>query len=119
MAEIDEYNHPQPGIALLRPHEDFYETAHPTPADVYLLVEVALTSLRADQREKVPLYARAGIRELWIVNLPDGIVEVYREPSIGGYREIVKLEPGSRLSISAFTDIELSIDEVSRVLTAG
>jgi Uma2 family endonuclease len=74
---------------------------------------------RADQREKVPLYARAGIRELWIVNLRDGLVEVYREPSTDGYREIVKLGPGSRLSISAFTVIQLSIDEVSRVLTAG
>ena len=117
--EIDEYNHPQPDIALLRPRDDFYETAHPTPADVYLLVEVALTSVRADQREKVPLYARAGIRELWIVNLRDGIIEVYSDPSTDGYRGISNLEPGSRLSISAFTDVELSIDETSRALTAG
>ncbi len=112
--QIDEYNHPQPDIALLRPREDFYETAHPTPADVYLLVEVALTSLRGDHQEKVPLYARSGIRELWIVNLREGLVEVYREPSEDGYLRILKLAPGASLSVEAFTDVVLPVGKLIR-----
>lgn len=109
---IDNYNHPQPDVALLRPRADFYAVEHPGPEDAFLLVEIALTSLRADHQAKVPMYARAGIPELWIINLPDRLVEVYREPSQSGYRRIDKLGPGERLSIQAFPDVSFSVDDV-------
>ncbi|MFM8332583.1 MAG: Uma2 family endonuclease [Candidatus Methylumidiphilus sp.] len=78
---------PQPDIALLRYREDFYRHAHPGPEDILLLVEVADSSLRFDQDIKLPLYARHGIPEVWIVDLGHQLVEVYRRPADGAYLE--------------------------------
>ncbi|MGE0827292.1 MAG: Uma2 family endonuclease [Candidatus Binatia bacterium] len=61
---LDLHSEPQPDIALLRPRADFYRSAHATPADVFLIVEVADTSLAYDTQIKLPLYARYGIPEV-------------------------------------------------------
>ncbi|MDQ3917533.1 MAG: Uma2 family endonuclease, partial [Acidobacteriota bacterium] len=60
---LDDFSEPQPDVALLRWREDFYRHAHPTPADVLLVVEVADTTVESDRQVKIPLYARAGIPE--------------------------------------------------------
>ena len=66
----------QPDVMLLRPREDFYAAGHPQAADVLLLIEVADTTLRLDRRvEKIPLYARAGVREVWLVDLTTARLE--------------------------------------------
>ena len=69
----------QPDVTLLRPRADFYTRGHPTPADVLLLIEVADSSLARDRRVKMPLYARAGIREAWLVDLIGDRGEVHRD----------------------------------------
>jgi Uma2 family endonuclease len=71
---------PQPDIALLRYREDFFRLAHPIPEDIILLVEVSDTTLRYDKEIKLPLYARHGIPEVWIVDLEHGRLEVYHNP---------------------------------------
>src|SRR5205823_12244048 len=71
---------PQPDVVLLRPREDFYRRPGPTPADVLLLVEVSDTTLAYDRGRKLPLYARARIPELWIVDINAGAVETFRTP---------------------------------------
>ena len=63
---------PQPDLMLLIPRDDHYDYGHPRAADVLLLVEVADSSLDYDMNTKVPFYARAGIREVWIVDLAIG-----------------------------------------------
>lgn len=78
---LDEYSEPEPDIALLKRRDDYYARSHPTPEDVFLIIEVAETFAEYDRRIKLPLYARAGIPEVWLVNLPERIVEVYSEPS--------------------------------------
>jgi Uma2 family endonuclease len=83
---LDEHSEPQPDIAVLRRRDDFYRSAHPAPADVLLLVEVSDTTLEYDRQVKLPLYARAGVPEVWIVNLPDERVETYSDPSGGAYQ---------------------------------
>lgn len=83
---LNELSEPQPDIALLRPREDFYAAAHPGPADVLLLIEVADSSLEYDRGVKLPLYARHGIPECWLVNLERGVINRCREPSDDGYR---------------------------------
>ncbi len=82
---LDDFSEPQPDVALLRWRDDFYRGAHPTPADVLLVVEVADTTVVTDRTVKVPLYARAGVVEVWLVNIPDGQVEVYSDPSGDSY----------------------------------
>jgi hypothetical protein len=82
---------PQPDLALLQPRADFYEPAHPGPADVILLVEVADTTQRYDRQVKLPLYARHGVPEAWLVDLEENAIEVFREPSADGYRHAERL----------------------------
>lgn len=83
---LDDYSEPQPDVALLRWRDDFYRRAHPTPAEVLLVIEVADTTVDSDRRIKLPLYAKAGIREAWLVNLPEEKIELYAEPSDGAYQ---------------------------------
>lgn len=75
-------------MVLLKPKADFYASNHPTPDDIYLVVEVADTTLEKDRSLKIPIYAKAGIQECWLVNLIDQNVEVYTEPSPKGYRNM-------------------------------
>jgi Uma2 family endonuclease len=103
---------PQPDIALVRPRDDFYAGAHPGPEDVLLLVEVADTSLRYDRLVKVPLYARMGIREVWVVDLDDGSVEVHRQPSPQGYGEVQRLRRGQRLAPLALPEVEIAVEDL-------
>ena len=78
---IDRYNEPQPDVVLIRPREDFYGVRHPRPDDVVLLIEVADTTVRYDRNVKVPIYARSGIPEIWIVDLNKEVIHIYRGPS--------------------------------------
>ena len=82
---LDDSTEPQPDVMLLEERDDFYASNHPRPEDVLLLIEVADTSVVVDRGHKLPLYALSGIREVWIVNLPEQCVEVYTEPSGEGY----------------------------------
>jgi Uma2 family endonuclease len=78
---------PQPDlIVLTRPDEEF--DANPTPSDLRLCVEVADTTLAYDLSVKAGLYARAGILEYWVVNLPERKLHVHREPVNGTYQTI-------------------------------
>ena len=107
-----EQSEPQPDLTLLRPREDFYEAALPGPEDLFLVVEVADTSQDYDRGIKIPLYARAGIPEAWLVDLKARVVEVYRDPSLGGYRTCQRLGPGDTLSPLAFPDVGLPVEAV-------
>jgi Uma2 family endonuclease len=99
-------------VVLLRPRDDFYARSHPRPEDVLLLVEVADTSVDTDRRIKMPLYARAGIGEVWLLDLPAERVEIYREPAATGYRETRTLARGQGLSPQAFPDLALVVEDL-------
>jgi Uma2 family endonuclease len=81
----------QPDIAILRWRDDFYESAHPGPEDILLVVEVADTTARYDRKIKVPLYARHGIPEVWLLDLQQQVLEIYRNPEQGKYQHIEHL----------------------------
>lgn len=91
---LDAYNEPEPDLTLLRPRADGYRASHPNAADVLLLVEVSETSLAYDRTIKLPLYAKFSVPEVWIVDLPGGAVEVYREPKDGAYALRERLTEG-------------------------
>ena len=109
---IDVYNEPMPDIALLHPRKDFYAAGHPTPTTTFLVIEVADSTLSYERHIKVPLYARAGIPEVWVVDLVARRVEVYRSPSPEGYRDIRIANPGDRLTPVAFPDVSLAVEEM-------
>lgn len=77
---------PQPDLALLKPRDDDYSRSHPVAADVLLAIEVADTTLAFDVGTKVPLYARCGIPELWVVDIEGKTMRIYREPGASGYQ---------------------------------
>ncbi|MBT9166006.1 MAG: hypothetical protein DDT25_00670 [Chloroflexi bacterium] len=97
---LGERSEPQPDLASLRPCPDFYSPAHPGPEDILLVIEVAEASADYDRGIKVPLYARGGILEVWLVNLEGEATEVYQSPSPEGYHEMetLGLRPGAGLT---------------------
>jgi Uma2 family endonuclease len=105
---LDEHNEPEPDLALLKPRPDFYATAHPTPPDVLLVVEVADTSLGYDRGTKLPLYARHGIPEVWIVDVTTDTILVSRDPTPSGYRTAWTVGRGDRIAPLAFPERELA-----------
>jgi Uma2 family endonuclease len=110
--QLSDDTEPEPDLAVLLPRDDFYTTAHPLPADVFLLMEVGDSSFLADRRAKLPRYARAGIRESWLVNLEVGQIERHTNPDPSGYREVVTVERGQRLASTVITDLTLDGDQV-------
>jgi len=95
-----------------RPRADFYTSAHPGPQDVLLVVEVAEPSADYDRQIKLPVYARAGIPEVWLVDLAQEHVELYRAPSPDGYRDVRVLPRGERVAPAAFPNLELPTDDL-------
>lgn len=105
---------PQPDMALLVPRPDCYAASHPGPQDVLLVVEVADSSVGFDRHTKIPLYGRAGIREAWLVDLTEGQITVYRQPTTSrrGYRDVQDSTRGMALAPLAFPDLRLTVEDV-------
>ena len=110
---LDDISEPEPDIAILRPRADFYMTAHPGAADVLLVIEVADTSLAYHLGTKVPLYARHGIPEVWVIDAATRHTRVFRRP-VGnggtgpsggsGYAEEMFVEPHEAVSCAGVVD---------------
>jgi Uma2 family endonuclease len=88
---LDDTSEPEPDIAVVRGRITDFGSRHPDSSEVELLVEVSDTSLDRDRKFKAPLYARAGIPELWILDLGARKLELYREPAKDGYRAVTIL----------------------------
>ena len=110
--DLGEYDAPEPDVALVRPRADEYATAHPTAAEVLLVVEVSDSTLTYDRSTKMPLYAAAGIREAWLLNLQARRLEVYREPGRDGYAVSRVHRPGERVAPQAFPDLECGVADL-------
>jgi Uma2 family endonuclease len=99
---------PQPDVVLLAPRADFYTSGLPEPRDVRLLIEVADRALPYDRRTKLPLYARAGVTEAWLVDLEADRVEVHREPADGRYRVVREPRAGEPFAPLAVPDLAVT-----------
>ncbi|HET9765457.1 MAG TPA: Uma2 family endonuclease [Thermoanaerobaculia bacterium] len=110
-ARLDDLNEPEPDLCLARPRADLYSGAHPGPADVLLLIEVADSSIGYDRGIKLPLYARSGIAAVWILDLGRRLVEAYSGPSPDGYLERRTLRSGDRLEIPG-TDVSIDAGQL-------
>jgi len=103
---------PQPDLMLIRPRADYYRSAHPRPADVLLLIEVADTTLRFDRETKLPLYARHGVPEAWILDLDAERLEVYREPGAGSYHRKLERSGSDSIAPLALPTVTLEIQTI-------
>ena len=110
--QLDAHSEPQPDLMLLRPCPDDYMRRHPVAREVFLLVEVADSSLDYDKESKLPAYARAGVAEVWIVNLSEEWIEVFREPNFLGYSSKTLLGVGSKARPERFPSMALDVREL-------
>ena len=101
---------PEPDLALLR--RGSYRSGSPRPDDVLLVIEVAESSLRYDRTRKLQLYARAGVRDYWVVSVAGEWIEVYRSPEADSYRERRRAGVGERIAPAVFADVTIDVGEV-------
>lgn len=109
---LNNTSEPQPDVALLKLRADFYEAAHPRPVDCFLLVEVGDSTIDYDREVKIPLYAQSGIIEVWLIDLNGEAIEVYRQPGVNGYQYRSRFVRGQNLTVGAFANVSLTVDEV-------
>jgi Uma2 family endonuclease len=107
---LDEHTEPQPDLTVLRTRD--YRRSLPGPGDVLLLIEVSDTTLSYDRGVKLPLYARAGIPEVWVVDLASEIVERHTDPSGDGYRHVEQARRGGKIESATLPELALNIDAV-------
>ena len=79
-----------------------------------MVIEVSHTTLGYDRGIKLPLYATAGIPEVWIVNPDEDVVEVYRDPAAGRYRKEERIGTDDVLRCLAIPELEIRVDRVRR-----
>lgn len=103
---------PYPDLAVLRRRSDYYAAGKPQAADIFLVIEVADTSLARDRDLKLPAYGRAGIPQSWIVDLTGDVVIVGRDPSSTGYARTSVHGRGDHLTVPQFPDVTLTVDEI-------
>src|SRR5262245_25765245 len=106
---LNEHSEPQPDLMLLKPTPDFYRNSHPRPQHVFLLIEVADTSLDYDRGQKIPAYAQAAISEVWLLNLIDQTLEIFRDPGPAGYESTILLHAKDQANPAAFPDVVVEL----------
>ena len=106
---LDAYSEPQPDLALLRPRQDYYRAAHPEPGDVLLVVEVADTGLAYDRGTKVPLYARHGIPEVWVLDLRGRLMHSYRQSRQDGYELVETVAQAGSVAFAGLGGVVLDL----------
>lgn len=107
----DYESRPQPDLVLIRPRRGLAENP-PADEDVLLVVEVADSSLARDRKEKIPLYAEAGIPESWLVDLNSSTLFVHRRPSPEGYQDVRAYRRGESVSLEAFPETQFAVTDI-------
>lgn len=103
---------PQPDVLVLAPRADFYADRLPEPADVWLLIEVADSSLFYDRGTKLPLYARAGVAESWLANIDARRLEMHQGRGRARYRNVHLPPADETFSPAAFPDLRLTLRDL-------
>ncbi|HEY1329171.1 MAG TPA: Uma2 family endonuclease [Casimicrobiaceae bacterium] len=106
---LDNFSEPQPDVALLDKSVDTLPGRLPTVDDALLVIEVSDTTLSYDRGRKLSLYARHGVREVWIVDIRSRVVEVYRDPVNDAYRLDRRAGASETLSPVALPGVEVSL----------
>jgi Uma2 family endonuclease len=113
---LDNYSEPEPDISVVIPDPLYYEDHHPTPSEIYLIVEVADTTLRTDCGIKAKIYAESGIADYWVLDVNNRQLHVFREPSQDGYQSIAVVGDDATISPLQFADISFAVREMLRPL---
>jgi Uma2 family endonuclease len=108
---LNEFSEPEPDIVLAMPKTDEYENSHPTPDEIYLILEVSDSTLGYDRNTKGEAYARAGIKQYLVLNIQEKTIEDYREPSADGFQSKQTYRVGQSFNLVAFPEITISVSD--------
>ncbi|MEG4029026.1 MULTISPECIES: Uma2 family endonuclease [unclassified Microcoleus] len=99
---------PEPDIVVVRGDTRQYLDRHPGAEDIAVIIEVSDTTLQRDRTVKKQIYARAGIAMYWIVNLVEGLVELYSQPLV----EVEQPDYSQRLDFGRSAVIPIIIEGI-------
>jgi Uma2 family endonuclease len=111
---LSDDSEPEPDVAVVQPDPFDYEDHHPTPEEIYLLIEVSDRTLKRDRKLKAPAYGRSGVREYWILDVNSRQLYVFREPRMEGYANQVVLAESDLIAPLAFPDCQVSVQDLLR-----
>ena len=109
---LSSLSEPEPDIAVVQPKKGYYSDRHPTASEIYLLIEIADTTLNFDRTQKAQIYAATGIRDYWILDVNTNQVYVFRQPDQGHYQEEIMLDETATISLFAFPEITIAVEQL-------
>jgi len=109
---LDEYSQPEPDLVVARPRTGRDDRGHPSATDVLLIVEISYSTLRYDLDIKVPLYARHGVPEAWVIDLKHHKLHVYKSPVEGSYRRVTSVSDGGPTVIPGVSGATIDLSDV-------
>jgi Uma2 family endonuclease len=105
---LDELSEPEPDLVVV-PAADY---SHEHPRSALLMIEVSESSVRKDRHIKGALYGAQGVREYWVVNLVDDVIEIRRDPGADGYATLATYSRGDAVAPADFPDLVLAVDDL-------
>ena len=109
---LDDFSEPEPDVAVVRLDPLDYADHHPTPSEVYLIIEVADSSLKYDRETKAKAYAKSGIADYWVLDVIDRKLYRFREPTQEGYHSEVIVSEGASVSLLQFPDVAIALQDI-------
>ena len=108
---LDDFSEPEPDIVLAEPPLENYYNNHPTPKDIFLILEISDSTLNYDRRAKSLAYSKAGIRQYLLLNVQERTLEDYRQPSADGFQSKQTYRAGQEFNLVAFPEISVEVSE--------
>lgn len=112
--QLSDFSEPEPDVAIVNLDPLDYEDHHPTPAEIFLLIEVSDSTLKRDLDIKAPAYGRSGVGECWILDVKGRCLYVLREPGADGYGLKLVLGDGEAIAPLAFPDCPIQVSDFLR-----
>lgn len=106
---LNDYSEPEPDVAIVRVDSLDYADHHPTVPEVYLVIEVADASLRADCEFKSKVYARSSLADYWVLDVIGRSLHIFREPTPNGYQQKTVLREDATIAPLQFPELTIAI----------
>lgn len=110
--QLGDFSEPEPDVAVVRLDPLDYADHHPTPSEIYLIIEVADSSFKYDRETKAKVYAKSGIADYWVLDVIDRKLHVFREPTQEGYHSEVIFSEEASVSPLQFPDVAITLQDM-------
>ncbi len=111
---INDFSQPEPDIAIVKYDALDYDDRHPSATEVYLIIEIADTTLKTDLEVKRQLYASGNIPDYWVLDLKQRQLYVYRQSNGQDYQKIMILTDEDSIAPLHFPEIQIKVSEMLR-----